>query len=80
MYLILCQFTSEISYRSIALKKVNWFPASDRVGYCIANTAFKYWNGFVPGYIHEMFKPSLCRYSTISQVPLDIPLQKTNTG
>ena len=27
-----------------------------------------------------MFKPSLCRYSTRSQMTLDIPLQKTNTG
>ena len=37
-------------------------------------------NGIVPGYIHEMFKPSLCRYSTRSQMALGIPLQKTNTG
>ena len=28
----------------------------------------------------EIFKPSLCRYSTRSQITLDIPLQKTNTG
>ena len=27
-----------------------------------------------------MFKPSLCRYSTRSQMALDIPLRKTNTG
>ena len=27
-----------------------------------------------------MFKPSLCRYSTRSQMVLDIPLRKTNTG
>ena len=59
---------------------MNWFPVSDRVEYCIANTAFKYWNGLVPGYIHEMFKPSLCRYSTRSQMALDIPLWKKNTG
>ena len=26
-----------------------------------------------------MFKPSLCRYSTRSQMALGIPLQKTNT-
>ena len=38
------------------------------------------WNGIVPGYIHKMFKPSLCRYSTRSQMILDIPLWKTNTG
>ena len=30
--------------------------------------------------IHEIFKPSLCRYSTRSQMALDIPLPKTNTG
>ena len=61
-------------------RKINWLPVSDRVEYCIANTVFKYWNGIVPGYIHEMFKPSLCRYSTRSQMALDIPLRKTNTG
>ena len=37
-------------------------------------------NGIVPGYIHEMFQPSLCRYSTRSQIALDISLRKTNTG
>ena len=61
-------------------RKINWLPVSGRVEYCIANTVFKYWNGIVPGYIHEMFKPSLCRYSTRSQMTLDIPLWKTNTG
>ena len=61
-------------------RKISWLPVSDRVEYCIANTVFKYWNGVVPGYIHEMFKPSLCRYSTRSQMALDIPLRKTNTG
>ena len=33
-----------------------------------------------PGYIHEMFQSSLCRYSTRSQTALDIPLRKKNTG
>ena len=61
-------------------RKINWLPVSDRVEYCIANTVFKYWNRIVPGYILEMFKPSLCRYSTRSQMALDIPLRKTNTG
>ena len=51
-------------------RKINWFP----VEYCIANTVFKCWNRIVPGYIHEMFKPSLGRYSTRSQMALDIPL------
>ena len=27
-----------------------------------------------------MFKPSLCRYSTRSQMTLDMPEQKANTG
>ena len=47
-------------------RKINWLLVSDRVEYCIANTIFKYWNGNVPGYIHEVFRPSLCRYSTRS--------------
>ena len=29
---------------------------------------------------HEIFKPSLCQYSTRSQTALDILLRKTNTG
>ena len=61
-------------------RKIIWLPVSDRVEDCIVNTVFKYWDGTVPGYIHEMFKPSLCRYSTRSQMALDIPLRKTNTG
>ena len=61
-------------------KKINWLLVSDRVEYYIVSTFFKYWNGTVPGYIHEIFKPSICKYSTRSQVALDIPLQKTNTG
>ena len=61
-------------------RKINWLPVSDRAEYCIANTVFKYWNGIVPGYIHEMFKPSLCRYSTRSQMALEIPLRKANTA
>ena len=35
---------------------------------------------YLPGYIHKIFKPSLCRYSTRSQMALDIPLRKTNAG
>ena len=31
-------------------------------------------------YIHEIFKPSLCKYGTRSQMALDIPLRKINTG
>ena len=61
-------------------RKIIWLPASEKVEYCIANSVFKYWNGIVPGYIYEMFSPSLCRYSTRSQMTLDIPPRKTNKG
>ena len=61
-------------------RKINWLPVSDRVEYYIANTVFKYWNEIVPLYIHELFKPSLCSYSTRSRMTLDIPLQETYTG
>ena len=37
---------------------------------CIANIIFKYWNGIVPVYIHKMFKPSRCRYSSRSLVAI----------
>ena len=59
-------------------RKINWLPVSNRVEYCITNTVLKYWSRIVPGYIDEMFNPSLCRYSTRSQMVLDIPLRKTN--
>ena len=79
-----CVKTSNLISRSHIdpshFRKINWLPVSDRVEYCIGNTIFNYWNGIVPGYIHEMFKPSLCRYSTRSQMALDIPLQKTIKG
>ena len=61
-------------------RKINWIPFRDQVEYCIANTVFKYRNGIVPGYIHDTFKPALCRYSARPHMALDIPLQKTNTG
>ena len=80
MYSLLPKFTSKISYQPSHFRKINWLPVSSRIEYCIANTVFKYWNGVVPGYILEMFKPSLFRYSTRSQIALDIPLRKTNTG
>ena len=54
-------------------------PASERVEYYNANTVFKYWNGIVPGYIHEMLKFSLCGYSARSQMALDLTLRKWNT-
>ena len=63
----------------LRVRKMNWLPVSDRVEYCVANTAFNYWNGIVPGYIHEIFKPSLCISSTGSQMTLDKPLWKKNT-
>ena len=30
--------------------------------------------------IHEMFKPSFLKYSMYFNMPIDIPLWKTNTG
>ena len=51
IYSLFPKFTCEISYRSTHFRKINWLPFSDRIEYCIANTAFKYWNGIVPGYI-----------------------------
>ena len=60
-------------------RKIKWLPVSERVEYCIANTVFNYRDGVAPGYIHEIFKPSLCRCSTRSQIALDIPLRKVNT-
>ena len=50
------------------------------VEYCVANTVFNYWNGILPGYTHEMFKPSLCIYSARSQMTLDKPLWKKIQG
>ena len=56
-------------------RKTRWLL----VKYCIANTVFKYWNGIVPGYIHEMFKPSSLLKHLVSQMELYIPLRKTIT-
>ena len=61
-------------------REINWLQASKRVECCIANTVFKCWNGIAPGYIHEIFKPSFCRYSMRSRMALDITLRKTNAG
>ena len=43
------------------IRKLNWLPVSNRSRILFANTVFKCWNGIVPGYIHEMFKPSFCK-------------------
>ena len=67
MYLFLSKFTSRI-----------WLLVS-KTFYFTANTAFKQWNGIVLAYIYDMFKPSLCKYSTRSLIAFDIPLGKTNT-
>ena len=37
-------------------RKINRLPTSDRIEYGITNIVFKYSNGIVPGYVHEMFK------------------------
>ena len=53
-------------------RKINWLPASDREEYGITNTVFKYRNETAPGYTHDLFKPSLCRYCTKSQMAFGI--------
>ena len=79
-----CSFCQNLPPRSIIhplpVRKMNWLPFSDRVEYCVANTVFNYWNGIVPGYTHEMFKPSLWIYSTRPQMTLDKPLRKKIQG
>ena len=79
MYSLLPELPSRSHIDPSYFRKIKWLPVSERVEYCIANTVFKYCSGIVPGYIHEMFKSSLCRYTTRSLVALDIPLRKTNT-
>ena len=61
-------------------RKINRLTVFERVESCIATIVFKYWNGIVPSYINDMFQPSLNRYNTSSQMALDTPLRKTNTG
>ena len=78
IYLLLLKLLLRSCINSSHLRKINWLLANDRVEYCTANTISKYWNGTVSGYIHEMYKISLCRYNIKSQVALDIPLQKSN--
>ena len=74
-----CLKLSPRSYIDLShFRKRNRLPVSNRVEYCIANAVFNYWNGIVPRYIYEMFKPSFCRYSTRSQMALDILFRKTN--
>ena len=58
------RFTSDISYRFITLQK-------NKLASCWRRS-----NGFVPGYIQEMFKPSIRKCSTISQIALEILLWK----
>ena len=57
---------------------INWFLASDRSEYYIVNTFFHYWSRIVLR--HKMFKSSLCRYSTRSQMALHIPCGKLIQG
>ena len=40
----------------------------------------KYENEIVSSYINDLFKPSYKRCNSRSQMALDIPLRKTNTG
>ena len=65
---------------AIHFRKINWLPVELRVELCTATSVFKYWNGLTPSYFNEIFKPSLNRYNTRSQMALDIPLRKTVLG
>ena len=49
-------------------RKIYWLLASNWVEDYIVNTNCRYWNGIVPRYIYEIFKPSLRRFSTRSQI------------
>ena len=49
-------------------KYTGFFLASNWVEDYIVNTNCRYWNGIVPRYIYEIFKPSLRRFSTRSQI------------
>ena len=54
-------------------RKINWLPVRDRVEYCIAkslSTGMELYQDI----FRICFKPSLCRYSTISQMALDMHL------
>ena len=62
----------------IHFQKINWFPVSGRIESCMVTTAFKHYNGIIPSYIHDIFKPSSNKYNTGSQMALDI--RKINTG
>ena len=65
---------------AIHFRKVNYYQVSERVETCITTTIFNYCNEIVPSYINKMFQPSLRMYNIRSQMTLDIPLWKTNTG
>ena len=80
MYLLLPRFTSDISYQSIALYKYKLTPSWWPSWILYYEYHFQVLDWSCTMIYSEMFKPSLCRYSTRSQITLDIPLQKTNTG
>ena len=61
-------------------KDINWLPTKSRVDQRIATNVFKYWQQTTPSYVNEIFVPSKNSYNTRSQMPLDIPLRKTETG
>ena len=49
MYSLLPELPSRSHIDPSYFRKIKWLPVSERVEYCIANTAFKYCNGIVPG-------------------------------
>ena len=60
-------------------RKINWLPTSDRVESVLQIPFLSTRMELHHKIFMEMFKPSQCRYSTRSQMALDIPLLKTNT-
>ena len=54
-------------------RKIKWFPVSDRVEYCIANTVFKYWNIIVPGYVNKCLNLHFADIAQDHRYPSDGP-------
>ena len=65
---------------AIHFNKINWPPIEHRVELYTAITIFKFWNQLTPSYFEGIFIPSFNKYSTRSQMALDIPLRKITIG
>ena len=64
-----CQLDSKLSGETLASKILG------KINYCKYRITMELYQN-----IHEIIKLSLLIYNTGSQMPLDIPLRKTNTG